>query len=629
MTTYNTGNPIGSTDSRDRLDNSENLDYAMNSLEPTWGDRFGRTRDSFEGALSKLSFYRVGTFSAGYTLTNMRQTLEHDGHEYGWAGTFPKVVAAGATPTTSGGIGAGAWVDRTDVTLRSELASSEGAGLVGTTNGLTVADSVDDWVYPERYFIAGDIDETMSIQRALDANKCVKLRKGKTYIVSPQALVNPEGGSGICINMQSGYHLKLNRATIKLRDGQGGWGAVISNTAAIDDVSVIGPGFVDGNRSTLASGVNMSGVLFFDATNTSIERVTVKSPAWIGAGIRNIAAAPVTPVPSNNRIIGCQVYDSGFIGIQCRRPYNGLELVGNHVYYCTDNGIDIEGDNTSGLGYGKQIIVSGNITAYTSSGIFLESVGNVIVTGNDVSLFTIVGLAMNRINSGSLDSLVTSNKFHDASISQCGILSNNSSGDTLIANNQFSSLVNSIECYGISTGLSIGKNQHKNIAEMIIKIPKDDGALHLAKSRIEAQDYIGVYPSGKPFTCSPISNPNNIPARAFNVSLDTAYFLENGGKRGATQRDEYKNGVSLTMASNPAWGGAYSLYYGGETLVYFAAGGPPAGAYLEVNGVLYYIQVTNGAKTTLRSYSKVAGDYTSALNSSYVCTGFYKEWQES
>jgi hypothetical protein len=51
----------------------------------------------------------------------MRQTLEYGGHEYSWAGTFPKSVAAGATPTTSGGIGAGAWVDRTDDSLRDEI----------------------------------------------------------------------------------------------------------------------------------------------------------------------------------------------------------------------------------------------------------------------------------------------------------------------------------------------------------------------------------------------------------------------------------------------------------------------------------------------------------------------------
>ena len=135
--TFNTGNPIGSTDARDLSDNAENFDKAINSIESTWNDRLGVTRDTFEGALSKLSFYRVGTFAEGYTLTNMRQTLEYSGHEYSWAGTFPKVVAAGSTPATSGGMGAGAWVDRTDLMLRNELALKDGEKLVGMCEDLT------------------------------------------------------------------------------------------------------------------------------------------------------------------------------------------------------------------------------------------------------------------------------------------------------------------------------------------------------------------------------------------------------------------------------------------------------------------------------------------------------------
>ena len=141
--TFNTGNPIGSTDARDLSDNAENFDKALGTLESTWVDRFGVTRDSFEGRLEKGSFYRVGTFSAGYTLTNMRQALEYDGHEYSWAGNFPKVVAAGATPASSGGIGAGAWVDRTDVTLRSELAAVGSQALIAGRTAEAVSEFPD------------------------------------------------------------------------------------------------------------------------------------------------------------------------------------------------------------------------------------------------------------------------------------------------------------------------------------------------------------------------------------------------------------------------------------------------------------------------------------------------------
>jgi len=155
--TFNTGNPIGSTDSRDRLDNTENMDYLENSTtELTHPDRLGTVRKTrhgmeaehdaqiaahesehdaqmqafesdFDGRLAGMAFTRVGSFTTGATLTDMRQVLVWeasqggDGHEYGWTGSFSpsgKVVIAGSNPETSGGIGAGAWVDRTDLTLR-------------------------------------------------------------------------------------------------------------------------------------------------------------------------------------------------------------------------------------------------------------------------------------------------------------------------------------------------------------------------------------------------------------------------------------------------------------------------------------------------------------------------------
>lgn len=73
------------------------------------------------------------TFSTGYTITDQRQCLLNlaDNKYYQWFGALPKVVPAGSTPATAGGVGVGVWSDKTDLMLRSELSLSSGSGLSG------------------------------------------------------------------------------------------------------------------------------------------------------------------------------------------------------------------------------------------------------------------------------------------------------------------------------------------------------------------------------------------------------------------------------------------------------------------------------------------------------------------
>lgn len=47
-----------------------------------------------------------------------------DGQYYIWKGAYPKVIPAGSTPATTGGVSASGWLPLGDITLRSELASS-------------------------------------------------------------------------------------------------------------------------------------------------------------------------------------------------------------------------------------------------------------------------------------------------------------------------------------------------------------------------------------------------------------------------------------------------------------------------------------------------------------------------
>lgn len=135
--TYGTGNPVlpdGSIDVRDGIDNLQSMDVFMNAPEDTYNQRDGeivRTvagmNNEFDAHILNMSFTRIGTFAAGATLTNQRQTLlwdvadGGDGQEYGWSGTFPKAVPAASTPASTGGISVGAWISRVDPALRVQV----------------------------------------------------------------------------------------------------------------------------------------------------------------------------------------------------------------------------------------------------------------------------------------------------------------------------------------------------------------------------------------------------------------------------------------------------------------------------------------------------------------------------
>lgn len=56
----------------------------------------------------------IGSFEKGGSVVTANQSLlfETDGKGYSWAGSLPKTVPEGSTPQTTGGIGAGVWVDK-------------------------------------------------------------------------------------------------------------------------------------------------------------------------------------------------------------------------------------------------------------------------------------------------------------------------------------------------------------------------------------------------------------------------------------------------------------------------------------------------------------------------------------
>lgn len=190
-----------------------------------------------EAELSPYVKVKDFTFSTGYTVTDQKQCLLNlaDNKYYQWFGSLPKVVAVGSTPATSGGIGAGAWVDRTQETLRSELFGP---------NAPLVAPTLSDTYLASWLDTTGATDHTSDIAELFTKYNCVKLPDTGSGFIRADITV-PQG----CTLL--GYGPKLFNETTNSWYGKG--------SHIVGTISQTGVrGFVLGNFSVdnYASGGN-------------------------------------------------------------------------------------------------------------------------------------------------------------------------------------------------------------------------------------------------------------------------------------------------------------------------------------------------------------------------------------
>lgn len=168
--TYNTLNPLGSTSAKDLSDNASNFDEGMNSLSPSFYDRFKRRRETWAG-MEKLvhDFLEAMGFEAthlvyvdGTPLTVLRPTQLIDR-----AGSVYKVKAPAVFPVMLTGTWAtdqNLLVDVGDAALRADLANTAigvslvaGAGrVVNTVADLLTTTADTQSVFVLGYYVPGD-----------------------------------------------------------------------------------------------------------------------------------------------------------------------------------------------------------------------------------------------------------------------------------------------------------------------------------------------------------------------------------------------------------------------------------------------------------------------------------------
>ena len=324
-----------------------------------------------------------------------------------------------------------------------------------------------------------------------------------------------------------------------------------------------------------------------------------------------------------NSIVDCLVDTCGYIGIQAQQN-EGIIISRNQVYNTVDNAIDVEGNDSTGgfenLGFGSKVRVTDNITKNVKNGVFLESTGQAIVTGNHFYDITQSGVYINRIDSGSFYNTVADNHIINTVNKSLysGVRIANSSGRTIIHDNFIKGML-----YGIRTGngvtnLVVHHNYFSEITKYLLYTTS--AANSLVKSDWGTNFYQEAQVNGFPKTSQTKTDLSPYVSRFFNVSITQSRTLENA----LNLRDDYfYKTTAITQSTNSAWSNAYGIFVSPDTKIWIATNTPNVGDYLKINGVFYKVSAKSGNEITVTDVNGTSGNFTSQLNSSqtvYVYT---------
>ena len=304
MATTPTNLPVPSDSPRDLKFNAGKIDEFVTSGNHVYVDRFGDEHRTIAGinydanqAMLNYGYITKKSFEIGATLDTPNTVLqwESNGEYYRWDGDWsqPKVVPAGSTPDSTGGIGEGKWVGVGDASLRSDLAGAGGSDMIGTPNGTV----------EERLNQLKDKDEDLG-------KKIVT-----TIIPCPTPTIDNGVKAVVKSSSDDDFYIISKRA-----NGKSGFIALrVTNDVSVSDASNYGgaspfrPGSVERVRdaiyaklapSTKSSGVTLStltasqiATLYgFTATGSSINAVTA-------SGDFSLISPQVYNVPNGESVV--------------------------------------------------------------------------------------------------------------------------------------------------------------------------------------------------------------------------------------------------------------------------------------------------------------------------------------
>ncbi|EOD1577791.1 TPA: hypothetical protein ACPHXD_006506 [Pseudomonas aeruginosa] len=432
MTTYATGNPLGSKDPRDLYDNAENFDGAMNDrVNTTWNDRFGVSRPTMKGYEEQFNDWLdaqgfepgVLEYVDGSPLTVDRPTqlIQRGGNLYSVKrpASFP-VNLTGNWATDQNLL-----VAQVDQSLRQQLAEPGGMQMIGALDG-KVGDYLPNRIHVRKFGVVGDgvTDDSNALEAAIMAG--VPIDFGNLHIRITRSIGNQATIPSSIDWKASGAKIFMDSSTIKE--------SVLYFSVLPLDHRIEGPLFIDGaskafagiylrNNSTdfyplgygtmFASDLRVENIRRADATYANGDGILIRggftSVTLIRPIVRNVILAPGAGTPGMVGVSGIAVFgNSDGIGyprtVTIVDPYienvssedpsylddmDGIRVFGPHAVTPGVNAIDSTFTITRGVfrNCSGRSIKSQMTTGQVIGGKFIRTTGPASGIGNEEIAF--------------------------------------------------------------------------------------------------------------------------------------------------------------------------------------------------------------------------------------------------
>lgn len=462
MTTYNTGNPVGSVDPKDLYDNAQNLDNIVNGSEHSYADRLGVARRSLAGidaaadaVLSGLGYAPPVTYAAGISLTLTTQTVEYNGEVYA-----PKLSAL---PFTTGGTFDPAKFRVIQGVLASDLAATGGAALVGADDGAsgslwtTVAGFISFLLSSLGASVIGFIQAGTGAVAGTVQDELRQVVKVTQFGASP---TKTAAQNAACV--QAAINSLVAGGEVVFPNGDWPMDTVYVQN---DRVSIRGEGdatiILPGNSDGIVVGMSAASLSFCDVRNLRFDRAT-KSTSGAAVKMVNTVYSAVENCKFRNSYIGVHVkthndslrverntfYDGTYYGVyennQNETWANDLTIRGNFFWHVEQAGVYMTADGVGVASVGDTYIDDNVFVSSISKGALQTQYAIRVVgagsynTNISVSRNTFEGIRLQTVFMTGLNRCrIADNYFSGTDTNDVGLYFGSGVGNSIISGNVF------------------------------------------------------------------------------------------------------------------------------------------------------------------------------------------------